>query len=105
MLLLRLPVKRGLDMSTMTLHLGDLPKNRVTAIKRRAREMGVTPSSYVKKLIDDDIEYDAVVRNSTFAELSAPLSEALAGVSEEELDRRVDAARTRHYQRTSKRKR
>ena len=92
-------------MSTMTVHLNDLPKTRVTAIKRRAKELGVSPSTYVRKLIDDAIEYDDIVRHSTIAELSAPLGEALAGVPEEELDRRVDAARTRHYQRNLKRKR
>lgn len=92
-------------MSTLTLHLDNLPRNRVNAIKRRAREMGVTPASYVRKLIDNDIEYDDLIRNSTFAELSAPLRDALADVSEEELDRRVDAARSRHYKRSASRKR
>lgn len=91
-------------MSTLTFHLRDIPQNRVSEIKRRAREMGVTPSDYVKKLINDDMEYDDIMRNSTFAEIAAPFRTALAGVSEQELDRRVDAARTRYHRRTSKRR-
>ena len=95
-------------MSTLTIHLDNLPQNRVNAIKRRAREMGVTPASYVSQLIDHDLKNGQTppppAVSKSFDEIAAPFRKAFDGVSDDELDRLVDAARTRHYQRI-KRKR
>jgi hypothetical protein len=92
-------------MTTMTFHITDLPQKRASAIKRRAQQLGVTKNSYVRQLIEEDLELERKARTMTFAEIAAPFQEAFAGVSDEELDRLVDEARTRHYQRIAKRKR
>jgi hypothetical protein len=74
-------------------------------LKRKAKKMGVTPASYVRQLIEDDLELDDIARTTAFNEIAAPFRQAMANISDEELDRRVDAARTRHHQKTAKRKR
>jgi len=91
-------------MSTLTFHLDNLPRTRVNAIKRRAKELGVTQDRYIKKLIEDDLAQERRARTMTFDEIAAPFRKAFDGVSDDELDRLVDAARTHHHQRT-KRKR
>ena len=92
-------------MITMTFHISDLPQKRASAIKRRAQQLGVTENSYVRQLIEEDLELEHKARTMTFAEIVAPFQKTFAGVSDEELDRLVDAARTRHHQRVSQRRR
>ena len=82
-------------MATPTLHTGKLSAGRLSAVKRRARDLGLTPAEYLQQLIDDDLAVSAKVKSTSLDELAAPFREALAGVSEEELDRRVKAARAR----------
>jgi hypothetical protein len=92
-------------MTTMTFRIKDIPQRRASAIKRRAQQLGVTEDSYVRQLIEEDLELERKARTMTFAEIAAPFQKAFAGVSDEELDRLVDEARTRHYQRISRHKR
>jgi hypothetical protein len=61
--------------------------------RARPRAWGLTPERYVQKLIEQDLALDRKARNTTFAELMGRGRE----VDEEELDRLVDEARTRHY--------
>ncbi len=78
-----------------TLHIGKLPARQVSAVKRRAQHLGLTPAQYLQQLISDDLAVSAKAKSSSLDDLAAPFREALAGVSEEELDRRVKLARTR----------
>ena len=80
-------------MATTTLQIGKLPARRVLAVKRRAQELGLTPAEYLQQLIDDDLAISTKAKSSSLHDLAGPFREALAGVSEEELDRRVKAAR------------
>lgn len=61
----------------------------------------MTPQRYVRQLIEDDLALDRKARSTTFAELIGPGRE----VDEQELDRLVDAARTRHHRRVARRDR
>jgi predicted DNA binding CopG/RHH family protein len=70
-----------------------LPQRQASAIKRRAQDLGLTPQKYLQQLIEDDLAVSDKARSTALDELAAPFREALAGVSEEELDRRVKAAR------------
>jgi hypothetical protein len=85
----------GNDMATATLRTGKLPAARLSAVKRRARDLGLTPAEYLQQLIKDDLAVSAKAKTTSLDELAAPFREALAGVSEAELDRRVLAARAR----------
>ncbi len=82
-------------MATTALHTGKLPAARLSAVKRRAHDLGLTPAQYLQQLIEDDLAISAKAKSTSLDELAAPFREALAGVSEEELDRRVKAARAR----------
>jgi ribosomal protein L10 len=92
-------------MSTIFVQLHDLPQRQISALRRKTRRLGLSTESYLKTLIENDLEMDEFVRHASFAEIAAPFRKAYVGGSEEELDRLVDAARTRHYQRTRKRNR
>jgi hypothetical protein len=82
-------------MATTTLHTGKLPAGQLSAAKRRAQDLGLTPAEYLQQLIEDDLAVSARAKTTSLEELAAPFREALAGVSEEELDSRVKAARGR----------
>jgi hypothetical protein len=79
--------------TTTKLQTVKLPMRHASAVKRRAHDLGLTPEKYLKQLIEDDLAVSAKARTTSLDELAAPLRDALAGVSEEELDRRVKAAR------------
>ena len=87
--------------TTTKLQTDPLPVRQVFAVKRRARELGVTPQKYLQRLIEDDLAVSAKARSTSLDQLAAPFRQALAGVSEEELDRRVKAARAGHAPRVS----
>ena len=82
-------------MATATLRIGKLPAARLSAVKRRAQDLGLTQAEYLRQLIEDDLAISAKAKSTSLDELAAPFQEALAGVSEKELDRRVKAARAR----------
>jgi hypothetical protein len=77
-----------------------LGKRKMAELTSKARSLGMTPHRYVRMLIEQDLALDRKARTTSFAELMGPGRE----VDEKELDRLVDEARTRHHQRTSKRR-
>ena len=79
--------------ATTKLQTGELPLRQVSAVKRRAQDLGLTPQKYLQHLIEDDLAVSAKARSTSLAQLAAPFRKAWAGVSEDELDRRVKAAR------------
>ncbi len=81
--------------SAATLRVGNLESRQLSALKRKAQRMGLTPATYVKLLIEDDLALDEKARTTSLDELAAPFRKALAGVPEHELDRIVHAARAR----------
>jgi len=81
-------------MATITqLRTGKLPARKVSAVKRRARNLGLTPEEYLRQLIDEDLAVSAKASVTSLDDLAAPFREAFAGATGEELDRRVKAAR------------
>lgn len=77
------------------LRLKDLSLSQVSALRRKAKRLGVTAEDYVKQLIADDLELDRKAATTTLYELAAPFRKALNGVSEGEIDHIVDSARRR----------
>ena len=92
-------------MATATLDTGRLPATRLSAVKRRAQDLGLTPAEYLQHLIEDDLAISARAKSTSLDVLAAPFREALAGVSEEELDRWVKAAKSRRRNSPTRRSR
>ena len=82
--------------STPVIRLPRLGKQKMAALNRKARSLGVTPERYIQTLIEEDLALDRQARTTTFAELMGPGR----AVDEAEMDRLVDDARTRHHKRT-----
>jgi hypothetical protein len=80
------------------LHLPELGKQKLAQLASKARSLGMTPQRYVCRLIEEDLALDRKAITTTFTELMGPGRD----VDEQELDRLVDEARTRHHQRTSR---
>lgn len=72
-----------------------LSKRKIAALAARAKRLGMTPQGYVRHLVEEDLAISEQAKTSTFRELLGP------GKAEEEaeIDRLVDAARTRYHQR------
>jgi hypothetical protein len=85
------------------LQVENLPHRKLSALKRKAQRMGLTAGTYVRQLIEDDLDLDRKAQNTSLDELAAPFRKALKGVADDEIDRMVEAAHTR--QSTSRRKR
>lgn len=72
---------------TIKLKLDNVPATKVSALKRKASRLGLSPENYIKQLIDDDLALDREASSRPFAELAAPFRKALGGLSERALDR------------------
>ena len=86
--------------TTTSLAIKGLGKRSMSALVNKAKRLGVSPERYVRDLVQEDLELDRRARETTIDELMGPGRE----VDEAELDRLVEAARERHYRRTSKKK-
>ena len=82
--------------ATLTeLRISDLPKRHASALKRKARRLGLSPGDYVKQLIEEDLALDRKAQSTPLHELATPFRKALAGASEEEIAQIVAKARSR----------
>lgn len=77
----------------MTIILDQLPKKQVTALKRRAAELGCTPKEYLRELLAQDLELSELAIRTPLDEILAPIRDAMKGVSEGEIDELVSLAR------------
>lgn len=66
-------------------------------LMRKARRLGLSPASYLRRLVEEDLALDRKARTMTLAEIIGPGRP----VDEDEVDTLVEAARTRHHSRTS----
>ena len=89
--------------TSTVLRASDLPSRQLSALKHKASTLGLTPTSYVKKLIANDLALDRRARSMSFDDLAAPFRKAFHGVSEDEIDRVVDTARADYRKRSSRR--
>jgi hypothetical protein len=90
-------------MPVSSIQVPGLTKDKLIALRRQAAEAGMSAELYAKRLIEEGILLEKEARNRTFDDLYAPVQERFrrSGMREEELDRLVDAARTRHHRRTA----
>lgn len=77
------------------LRISELPQRQASALKRKAKRMGLSAGDYVKQLIEDDLALDRQTRSTSLEKLAAPFRKALNGASEEEIASMVAKARLR----------
>lgn len=92
-----------MTMMATEVRVAGLGRPKLAAIRKKARKLGLTPEAYVKQLIDNDLELDHLTATRSLSELSSPIREAFKHSSEEEIGRLVDASRSRHRRKLSKR--
>jgi len=87
-------------MSGTTLQLRGLDKRQMAQIAARARQLGITSGDYLKRLVEEDLNISHEAKTTSLAKLLGSGRK----VDESEVDRLVDAAKTR-YRRGALRKR
>jgi hypothetical protein len=80
-----------------SIHLKGLGSRAMNDLTAKAKRLGMTPDRYVKQLVEDDLALD---RNAKTTSLSGLMGPGLP-IDEAELDKLVDAARTRHHRRSA----
>jgi hypothetical protein len=78
----------------------------MAALRAQAKAVGMTPDAYASRLLEEAIALEQEARSTTFDLLFAPMQRRFreSAMSEAELDALVEAARKRHYRRTSRKK-
>jgi hypothetical protein len=89
------------------IRVSGLGKSKLAALRAQAKKLGLSAEGYAKQLIEDGLSLQQQARTRTFDELFAPVQTRFqnSGMSEEDLDSLVDAARARHHERSSSKKR
>ncbi len=77
-----------------------LGKQKMAAMRERAKLLGMTPQRYLRHLVEEDLAVSERAKTSTFEQLLGP------GTSEDEaeIDRLVEEARNDYHRRTSRKK-
>jgi hypothetical protein len=77
-----------------------LGRQNLKELAQRAKQLGTTPQGYIKQLVKDDLAISIEARTRSFAEIMGSTN----AVDEDEVDRLVDQAKTRYFQKTSKKR-
>ena len=100
--ILRRRVFTDQEMATIAtnIHIRGLGRQAMSELTSKAKRLGITPDRYIKELVEEDLALDRKARTTPLAELMGPGRE----VDEDELGKLVEAARTRHHQRTTRKR-
>jgi hypothetical protein len=80
-----------------TLQVRGLAKRQVAEVSRRANRLGMTPESYLKHLVEQDLAISRRAKITSLDELMADQRDA----DEREIDRLVEAAKTKYHRRNA----
>lgn len=92
--------------TSSTIHVSGLGRRTITTLKSQAKAEGLSVEGYVKELIESEMSVTEMARGKTIDEVFGPAQKRFreSGISEEELDRLVDVARSDHHNQITKRK-
>ncbi len=79
--------------TTTELRVRNLPKKKLSMLRREAEREGLTPEEYVLDLIEERLAITERARTASWSELTKPFREALGHLSESQIDAFVDRAR------------
>jgi len=99
-------VKDFMSQVTAPLRVAGLAKTRLATLRRLAKESGLTAEDFARQLIEDGLSLQQRARTTPFDELLAPVRSQFkkSAMTEVELDIIVDAARTRHHRRGTRKR-
>ena len=83
---------------TSTVQVKGFRKRQIVVLAERARRLGMTTERYIKHLVEEDLAISRQARTTSFAQIMGEGRE----VDEQELDRLVEASKTRYHRRTSR---
>jgi aspartate-semialdehyde dehydrogenase len=83
--------------TTTKLEISGLGKQKMTALAAKAKRLGLSPARYVKQLVEDDLAIETRAQSMSLAQIMAPVRKEFreSGMTDEELDMIVNAARSR----------
>ena len=76
----------------MIVQLSGLGKQKIAALSRKAKRLGVSPDVYVTNLVEEDLALDRTVKNTTIREIMGPGRD----IDETELDAFVEKVDREH---------
>jgi hypothetical protein len=88
-----------------TVQVRNLGQRKLSALRRAAERMGMTPEQYVKDLFEDNLSRIERASRTSFDEAAKPFREAFKGFPEAELDALVNAARKRRHRKSQRSRR
>jgi hypothetical protein len=93
--------------ASSTIHVSGLGRRTIATLKSQAKAEGLSVAGLVKELIETEMSVTEMARRKTIDEVFAPAQKRFqeSGMSEEELDRLVDAARSDHHKQIQRKKR
>jgi hypothetical protein len=71
---------------TLKLQLDDVSAIQAAALRKKASRLGITPETYIKQLIEYDLELDEEAASRSLTEISSPFRDALIRMTERQLD-------------------
>jgi hypothetical protein len=82
-------------MSTASIQISGLRRQTIASLTSQARAQGLSVEGYVKEIIEAEMSISDMARRKTIDEVFAPAQQQFreSGMSEDELDQLVDAAR------------
>jgi hypothetical protein len=85
-------------MSTASIQISGLRRQTIASLTSQARAQGLSVEGYVKEIIEAEMSISDMARRKTIDEVFAPAQQQFreSGMSEDELDQLVDAARHDH---------
>src|SRR5438067_759239 len=92
--------------TTSKIEISGLGRETIESLKSHAKARGLSVEGYVKELIEAEMSVREMARRNAVDEVFAPVQKQFqeSGMSEAELDRLVDAARTEHHNKVTKNK-
>lgn len=91
--------------TSATIQVSGLGKGKLAALRQQAKTLGMSAEGYARHLIEEGISLGRLARTKTFDELYGPAQARFrkSGMTEDDLGRLVDRARSRRQRTTRKR--
>ena len=88
--------EQQMAVTTAMIKVSGLGKDKLAALREQAKNLGMSAEGYARRLIEEGLSLDRLAQTMTFDELFAPAQARFrkSGMSEDDLDKLVDRARS-----------